>query len=229
MALRRPPKKTSETAPEEPAVPSAAKATTTPLKTRRRPTLIALGLALIAVCALGTWWLVDQTSTTNQVVVAARNVPTGTVLADDDLTTIDANIPSNASTIPGSQKSSLIGKRSNGPLPKGAILAPKDLSADAFPAQGTAVVGIKVMPGQAPSSNLKPGDHVQVVGTPRPNDDPPTSEAPAISGVVQAISEPTNDGSRIIDITVNEKDSGSLAGLSATGRINVVLVSQKEG
>ena len=46
---------------------------------------------------------------------------------------------------------------------------------------------------------------------------------------MQAISEPTNDGSRIIDITVNEKDSGSLAGLSATGRINVVLVSQKEG
>lgn len=212
--------------PEQPAIPTAA--ATTPIRQRRRPAFIALGVALIIVCALGAFWLVDRLSTTTQVVIAAADIPEGQRLTTEDLTVTDVTVPGGVATIPGSDLDTLVGQRSVGQLEKGALLAPGDVSTDAFPAAGTAVVGVRVSAGQIPTNDVDPGDPIQIVGTPREGDDPPSGDAPVITGTVQAISAPATDGVVVVDVLVSSDQSATLAALSATGRISVVLVPEEE-
>ncbi|UQN31821.1 SAF domain-containing protein [Brachybacterium kimchii] len=232
MALlpKRKPKNAEETAEkdEQPAVPKGAATSGTPLRQRRRPTLIAAGVALIIVGALGAYWTVDRLSTTTQVVVAADSVPEGQVLEADDLLTSDVNVPSGTAVVAGGDLDSLVGKRTTSALEKGEIVAPGSTSAAAFPATDTAVVGIKVAAGQYPSNDLNPGSAVQVIGTPREGDDPPSGDAPVIAGTVHAIGSPTQDGGLTVDILVSNDQAATLASLSATGRISLVLVPKAE-
>ncbi|MGO1325099.1 MAG: SAF domain-containing protein [Brevibacterium aurantiacum] len=213
--------------PEQPTVPSAA-TTGTPVRQRRRPALIALGIALIIVCGLGAFWLVDRLSTTSQVVVAAAGVPEGQVLTAEDLTVIDVNVPSGTAIVPGSDLETLVGQRAVGPLEEGALITPGDVSTASFPAEGSAVVGVKVSAGQIPTADVDPGDPIRIVGTPREGDDPPSGDAPVITGTVQAISQPTTDGILVVDVLVSDDQSATLAALSATGRISIVLVPEEE-
>ncbi len=211
---------------EHPAIPTAA--TAAPIRQRRRPAFIALGVALIIVCALGALWLVDRLSTTTPVVVAAADVPEGQRLTAEDLTVTDVTVPSGVATVPGSDLDTLIGQRAVGPLEEGTLLAPGDVSGEQFPASGTAVVGVRVSSGQIPTNDVDPGDPIQIIGTPREGDDPPTGDAPVITGTVQAISTPSAEGEVVVDVLVSTDQSATLAALSATGRISVVLVPEEE-
>ncbi|GAA1490648.1 SAF domain-containing protein [Brachybacterium sacelli] len=221
--------KDAETGPEDaehtpvPVAPSGSL-----LRRRRRPALIALGIALIVVCGLGTYWVVDRLSTTSQVVVAAADVPEGQVLSADDLTTTEVNVPAGTSVVSGSDLESLVGQRAASPLHEGALLSPGQVSEENFPAPGTAVVGIRVTAGQIPANDVEPGDSVQIVGTPREGDDPPTGDAPVVNGTVHAVASPTSEGVIVVDVLVEEERAATLTSLSATGRIGVVLLPEEQ-
>lgn len=215
---------TDKTTPD--LVPTAA-ATGTPIKRRRRPRMYALGVALLVVGALGAWWITASLSTTSQVVVAAADVPEGQVITAEDLTTSDVNVPSGSAVIAGSELDSLVGQRATTSLQEGALLAPSQISSASVPAEGTAIVGIRVTPGQIPIQNVDPGDAVQVVGTPKAGDDPPSGDAPVVNGTIQAVGEPAGDGSFVVDILVSDEQAGTLSSLSATGRIGVILVPEE--
>lgn len=222
--------KPSDDAPEksEPqsSIPTAAKPTT--LKQRRRPTLIALGVALIAVCALGAWWLVDRMSTTTEVVAASQDVPPGTILTEEDLTTVSVHLPESTSVVPASELESLIGQRTTGAVDDGSLISPGQVADNPFPSEGSAVVGLRVKAGQIPLRDVDPGDAVEVIGTPREGDDPPNGEAPVVTGRIQAIGSPMSDGSVIVDVLVSEDQAATLAALGATGRISVILSPEEE-
>ena len=113
-------------------------------------------------------------------------------------------------------------------LEQGAILSPGQVSATSVPAKGAAIVGIKVAPGQIPTQNVDPGDPIRIVGTPKSGDDPPSGEAPTVNGTIQALGEPTTDGSYVVDVLVSQDQAGTLAALSATGRIGVILIPEEE-
>lgn len=223
MLLRRTPRPSPDEA--APAVPAAAPAAA-PLKSRRRPALIALGIALIALGAIGAWWVTTQLSTTTQAVIASRDLSAGQVLTPEDLTTADVNVPAGVPTVPGSDLTSLVGKRATGPIPQGQMLSSSAVSADAFPAAGQAVVGLSLGQGQMPAQNVEPGDTVTIVATPRQGDDPPTGQSAAITATVQSISAAGPDGSVVVDVVVAEGSASTLAALSATGRIALILVPQ---
>lgn len=221
-------KKPAATEPgaEQPVIPAAA--TGSPVRQRRRPALIALGIALIIVCGLGAYWLVDRLSTTSQVVVAAVDVPEGKVLTAQDLTVIDVNVPGGTAVIAGGELSTLVGQRTSAPLEQGALISPSEVSADSFPAAGSAVVGVKVNAGQIPTADVDPGDPIRIIGTPREGDDPPGGDAPVITGTIQAVSSPTVDGALIVDVLVSDDQAATLASLAATGRISIILVPEEQ-
>lgn len=206
--------------------PVPAAASGTPVKHRRRPKLWALGVALMVVGALGVWWIVESMSTTSQVVVAAADVPEGQVITAEDVTTSDVNVPSGAAVIPGGQLDTIVGQRATAPLEKGALLAPTQVNTDPLPAEGMAVVGVKVAPGQIPTQNVDPGDAIQILGTPKQGDDPAQGESPTVTGTIQAVGQPTTDGALVIDVLVTADQAGTLTALNATGRIGVVLVAE---
>lgn len=214
---------TTEATPEP--VPDASSGT--PVKRRRVPAMYALGIALIVVGALGAWWITERLSTTTEVVVAAADVPEGQVITAEDLTTSDVNVPSGAAIIPGSDLDSLAGQRATATLEEGSLLSPGQITAESLPGEGTALVGIKVVPGQIPTQNVDPGDSIQIIGTPQSGDDPPSGDAPVVTGSIQAIGQPATDGSYVVDVLVSEDQAGTLTALSATGRIGVILVPQE--
>lgn len=214
---------TNETTPDP--VPTASAGT--PIKRRRRPRMYALGVALLVVGALGAWWITEHLSTTSQVVVAAADVPEGQVITAEDLTTNDVNVPSGSAVIAGGELDSLVGQRATTSLEEGELLAPNQISGASVPAEGTAIVGIKVAPGQIPTQNVDPGDAVQIVGTPKSGDDPPSGDAPIVTGTIQAVGDPAGDGSFVVDILVSDEQAGTLSSLSATGRIGVILVPEE--
>lgn len=229
MALPRLPRKNAETPPatdsNTPALPSAAEST--PVKRRRRPAMYALGIALIVVGALGAWYITDRLSTTSEVVVAAVDIQEGQVITATDLTTTDVNVPAGSAIITGSQKDTLVGQRATSALQKGALVAPNQVSGQALPEAGFSIVGVKVAPGQVPSQNVDPGDPIQIVGTPKNGDEPPAGDAPTITGQIQTIGQPATDASLVIDVLVPSDQAATLASLSATGRIGVILIPQE--
>ena len=75
-----------------------------PPRPRRRPGLLALGVALVAVGALAAAWLVSTSSSRVAVLVAARDVPYGAVLTDADLSSVEVAGTSGVAVIPGCRR-----------------------------------------------------------------------------------------------------------------------------
>ena len=80
-----------------------------PPRGRRRPGLLALGVALVAVGALTAAWLVSTAGQRSPVVVVLRDVPYGAVLTSGDVGSADVSVDANVATIPASQLDSVVG------------------------------------------------------------------------------------------------------------------------
>src|SRR5437899_4733140 len=80
-----------------------------PPKGRRRPGLLALGIALIAVGALAAVWLVNSASGRRPVMVVVHDVAFGSVISRGDLGTTDVSVDSTVHTIPASEAGSVVG------------------------------------------------------------------------------------------------------------------------
>ena len=83
---------------------------------RRRPGLLALGVALVAVGALAAAWLVSTSSARVAVLVAARDVPYGTVLTDADLSTVEVAGTGGVAVIPAGERDRVVGRVAATPL-----------------------------------------------------------------------------------------------------------------
>src|SRR5437899_6286192 len=93
-----------------------------PPKGRRRPGLLALGIALIAVGALAAVWLVNSAGGRRPVMVVVHDVPYGSVISEDDLGTTAVSVDSTVRTIPASDASHVVGSVAGTDPPHGALL-----------------------------------------------------------------------------------------------------------
>lgn len=199
-----------------------APATSRP-KLRRRPLLIAAALVLMAVGALTAAWLTTVVGHTVQVVALRDTVQRGTQITRDNLMTVNISPDPALKTIPASQLDSVVGQYASMDLPGGGILPAGAYSPNNALPSGQALVGVSLTPAQAPSQGLKPGDRVNIVVTPRSQDDPPTTPPATIAATVVA-SHPVGDqGQVVVDVAVPQGQSALLAATAATGRVAVVL------
>ncbi|MFP5376506.1 MAG: SAF domain-containing protein, partial [Acidimicrobiia bacterium] len=130
---------------------------------RRSMPMALVGLLSLVIGAVVTAGLFLGGDDRQAVLVVARPVAAGQVIAAGDLAVGEASL-SGAEALPASERAEVVGKTAAVGLAPGAVLAPSQLGARSGLGRGEAVVGVAVKAGQAPSG-LRAGTRVRVVDT----------------------------------------------------------------
>lgn len=149
---------------------------------RRRRTLAAALAALAVLGALRT--LAPPPPDTVEVLVAAHDLPSGTLLGDDDL--VRRPFPSDLA--PAAVSGTAAGRVLAAPILRGEVVTDARLVgpglAEAQP--GQTVVPVR-LPDAGMASLLRPGDRVDLTAT-----DPGSGEATLVAGDVTVLATPTD-------------------------------------
>ncbi|WP_051426542.1 SAF domain-containing protein [Jiangella gansuensis] len=200
-----------------------------PPKQRRRPALIGLGVALVALGGLGAAWLATSVSNTVDVIALSNDVARGEIIEESDLTTASINADPSLQPIRDTRLGEIAGQYATSDLSAGGLLTEGDFDDLVQPAEGEAMVGVAVTSAQLPAEALRPGDIVRIVDTPNAQDEPPSDTPDSIEATVVRSSVEEESGQRIVDVIVPEVRAPDLAARVATGRIAVVLMSRAGG
>ncbi|TYB43869.1 hypothetical protein [Actinomadura chibensis] len=207
------------------------------LARQRRPGWIAAGLMLVALAVLTNVYLFRSSSDRVSVVRLARDVPVGQQLVRADVDIAWVAFDAAVATVPGRQLTQVMGKRATVGLYKGTLLAATQLTAQASPGRGQALVPVPLKASAMPPG-LAPGWRVRVVFT----SDAPSREAVADAGsarasvpapddvpaVVDQVSEPDADGLVTVSLLTSETDSSAVAREAAAEQV-VLVVSERRG
>lgn len=197
--------------------------TIAPVKTRRRTGVLAAGVTLVAVGALGAAALTQAVGDTVQVVAVARDVQPGEVIERADLTVADVSTDPALDPVLAARLPELVGQRAAFALPAGSLLTDAAVTGQVLPAAGQSLVGVALQPTQLPAEPLLAGDRIRIVDTPASQDEPPTSTPQTIPGVVVSTAAPDDGGLTIVNVTVPSGQAADLAARVATGRIALIL------
>lgn len=213
--------------PQRPAPPGPLK----PTRARRRPALIALGLALVALSVLASVYLVSTLGRTHQVLAVQNPIARGAEIKPTDLATVELPTgPTLLDPVPADQLDQLAGKVAATDLGTGQLLT-KDSAVDQVgPAEGKAVVGVALAPNQMPATQIPaPGDNVRVVETPASGGEPPAQAPLAIQATVVGVKDSPLGDQQVVDVEVSSADAAALAARAATGRVALVVDSVRAG
>ncbi|PSL05303.1 SAF domain-containing protein [Haloactinopolyspora alba] len=192
---------------------------------RRRPAMIGLGLALLAVCGAGAAYLTQRSGDTVPVLAVAADVHRGQVISDSDLTSARAVPDPALDPVAVAERDHVVGQRAAADLTAGSLLTPASVTAGELPAAGQTIVGVAVTKAQTPREELVPGDPVRIFDTPRQGDAPPKAAPASTPATVVGVSRLDDNGMRIVDVLVTDDAAGTLVARVATGRVAIVLDS----
>ena len=200
-----------------------------PVRKRRRPVrTVAILIALIIVGVLLNVWLFMGSRGSSSVLAVAQPVLRGEVIEAADLSTVQAPKGDGLQTINASRSDLVVGQRAAVDLVPGATLTMASVTDALVPASGQALVGLDLMTGKLPASDLGVGDIVAIVVTPRDQDDPPTENPSTISATVAAVRpSEEGDGRTTVDVSVPSNNAPVLAAQAATGRVSLILTSRE--
>lgn len=194
----------------------------------RRKGVIGASVALLALGGGGAYQLAQAFSDTVEVIAIASDVPRGQVIEASDLTVAAVGPHQALTPIPSTQVSEITGRRAAADLTAGSILTPSAVTDTTIPAAGESVVGVAVTPQQLPTAPIIPGDHVRVISTPNPGDNPPKDSPESITATVLSVDH-ADTGHVIVNVIVESDTGPELAARVATGRVAVVLDSREPG
>jgi len=206
---------------------SASAPVIAPPKTRRRSGMLAAGVALVVVGALGAAYLTKIVGNTVQVVAVARDVQPGQVIARADLTVADVSPDPALRPVSASRLPALVGQRAAVTLTAGSLLTDAAVTQQVLPTTGQSLVGVALQPAQLPAEPLQAGDHIRIVDTPASQGEPPASSPQSIPAVVVSTEALGDNGQSIVNVTVPSGLAAALAARVATGRIALILDSRE--
>lgn len=205
-----------------------------PLRSRRRPAFIALGVALAAAGGVLTATIVARSGDRVAVLALAHSVPVGATITAGDLNVAHVAADPALSPVRAGDESSVVGRVAAVGLPAGSLLTHSDMSASGVPAAGQQLVGVAVKPGQLPARPLAAGSKVLIIQTPGDFTSSGTGSAQSTQGLVLPIpasvvdeSAPETDGTVVVDLLVALGQGAQVAGIASTG--HVALIEQPAG
>lgn len=212
----------------QPSVVSVTRPTT------RRPSWVLIGTLLVALSALLGAWVFTASSERVSVMVAARDIDPGEVIGPDDLRVVEMGATGQVRAVQPSQQDLIVGRAARGPIPAGTVL-----NTDLFVDQGQtiptgmAVVGASLEAGASPTSDLRAGDRVDVLGVVRTSsgsvDDSSAQPSAQLiaSGTVWSVersSTNSSSGKLWVSILVPVEMQGAVAQAAADGLLRLSLV-----
>ncbi len=198
-------------------------------KKKSRVPEIALGVLLVAGCALAAlaWQTIADPS--RSVLAVSANVSRGDVISANNLQVVEIASNDIINVIPAEQSGTVIGQIAQVDLSPGTLLT-ANMVADVVSVEpGQALVGMTVPRGALPSSTLRIGSPVDVIVTPSNSNDESfaTDAASAILVRNARIAEISVGSDRVIlSLTVAEGDAPALARAIAAERVRLVAVPE---
>lgn len=205
--------------------PGAAPVFTPPPKLRRRPALIAGGVATICIGALLAAWAWTSTTHTEEVLAARATIHQGDIITAKDLQRVRISGDPAVQPLPASSYDDIVGQRAALDVAAGSLLTKESTSRTALPPEGQSIVGISLTGSQVPALPLRGGDQVRIVVTLGQDGAAPagTPEFSAAEVVDTRIDEAT--GNTVVDVLVSYADASVLAVRAATGNVALILDS----
>lgn len=205
---------------------------------RRRPGMIALSVALIAVGGLSGAVLYSTSGQRTAVVVVAHDLPVGATIQKGDLAEASVALDPAVKSVRASNAQSLVGQRAAVDLRAGSLLSPAQVTKAALVAPGEQLVGVSLTPAQLPATPLSAGRKVLIVSTPDPDaaagtDGDGAGKAPAaaapktLRATVVAVGKPAvGTGNVVVDVAVPTGDGPALAARVASGDVALIVAAR---
>jgi hypothetical protein len=190
---------------------------------RRNPKWIALGIVALCLGGLLSYMIYARVASETAVVAAAHTVYRGETIEQGDLTTITLRDGSLTQTVPARSLADLAGKRAAFDLIEGSVIPSSAVVEEALPAEGRAIVGLKLEPGRAPGNVLLPSSLVRLIALPAAADGS-TDKLVGSIFVGRVIDQsPAADGTSIlVNVDVEADAAPTIATLAAQDRIALV-------
>ena len=183
------------------------------LRARRSPRLIALGVLLIVLGALGAAALYTTATRHRQAVAMANDVVRGQEIRLTDLTIREVPGDYEAGIDPNELESLVLTD-----LPAGSFPARRHLGDRQFPA-GNVVVGLKLGPGRMPSTTLVPGQRIQLINL--------AESAAVAEAQVATLPTKLDDGvTWLLDVSVSGERAAQVAALIAADQLALIALQE---
>ena len=193
---------------------------------RRNPKWIALGVLALCLGALLSYVVYSRVAAETPVVIMADTLYRGETVEASDLAVTRLSGETVAKSVPAWQLRTLVGRTAVFDLPEGTILTPGTIAEVAIPAEGHAVVGIKLATGRAPAALLTPGSRIRLVALPDASaaDSEATDNLGGKTYQATVIDQaPGADGASIaINVDVKSGQAPTIATLAAADRLVVI-------
>ncbi len=211
----------SATRPQRPGSPGPLK----PTRARRRPALIALGLALVALSVLASVYVTTSQGQTTEALAVNKAIPRGATITAADIAVVE--VPTGLTllaSVPADQFEQIENQVAATDLTNGQLLTPDSVVEELSPPSGQSIVGVALAPNQMPTRGLQAGDSVRVVETPAVGGEPPVEAPFSIAATVTQVSSDAALGDQtVVDVQVASNNAAALAARAATGRVALVI------
>jgi hypothetical protein len=196
-----------------------------PTKSRRRPAVIAAGVALAIIGGLGSWYYASTVGNTVTVLSTQTDIARGATITSADLTTLQIAGGQDTPAFTAAQATDVIGQTATVDLPAGTLVTTANVGEGISITAGESIVGVALSLAQLPNYPLVAGDKVRLVDTPIAQGDPPASEPKSFEATVFTTRFDEATAAWVVDLVVPSKEAADIAARSATGRVALVLDS----
>jgi alkylated DNA nucleotide flippase Atl1 len=187
---------------------------------------LALALVLVVGGGLLVGLLVQSAADRSTVLAAARTIAPGQVITNGDLRVVDVGVDGEASLVPATSRSSIVGKVAVVGIPEGALLSPGQVAAVGGIEPGTVVVGALLAPGELPVSTLRAGDAVALVAV---TGGQGADRESLGTGTVFTTTAGTQTGSVFVSLVVGEEIAEQVADVASQQRLRLLLLPAGAG
>ena len=197
----------------------------------RRPSWMIAGVVLVGFAMAMGAWVFSTSSQRISIVVAARDLEPGDIVAGTDLRVVEMGRTGGLRAIQPAQQSLVVGKAARGPIPEGTVLnTGLFIERDRVVPSGQVVVGVALEPGAAPIAALAAGDHVNVLATSKATTTFQGGSATAAvvaSGAVWSVEQAPSgsvSAKMVVSLLIPTEAQATVAQAAADGRLRLSLV-----
>jgi hypothetical protein len=213
------------TAPAAVVVPNKPKE----LRPRRSRARIALGVAIVALSALGTVYLTSMQGQVMQVLAVSSAVTRGEVIDATDLVVVELPAgPSALDPVAAVSLDVVVGQVATTELLPGSLLTMSAFTQALSPEPGSSIVGLLLAANQMPSVPLHAGDPIRLVDVDEPAGGEVAggevaAEPASIPAAIVSVGAVGAAGQVVVSVEMDQSQAATWAALAANNRVAIVL------
>jgi hypothetical protein len=187
---------------------------------------MALGVVVVAVCALGVVLWQRSTTSTEAVLVLARSVRAGEELRAEALRVEDVHLGALVGHVGATDSRRVVGKTATADLPAGTLVTDALFAGRPPVPAGATVVAAALVPGQFATFELRPGQAVTAIRTGRATAaaEPDAGAVLAAATVYEVRALDDTTGTWIVSLLVPEAAAPAVASAAAAKSLSLALV-----